>query len=116
MKAAGQPCSLGFGVLQKFSFDARISLAPQDSSKAEPELSVRPTQEWCDWEPLASENGFPSPGWSDPGTLPFLPPELTLALALALALFWSKYLATSVCPARAAMCNGVSTFCKVTRL
>lgn len=55
-----------------------------------------------------------SPGWDGLllGTFPVLSAELTLALALALALFWSKYLATSVCPARAAMCNGVSTFCK----
>lgn len=35
----------------------------------------------------------------------------TLALALALALFCSRYFATSVCPALAAMCRGVSTFC-----
>lgn len=40
----------------------------------------------------------------------------TLALALALALFCSRYLATSVCPALAAMCRGVSTFCSKDRL
>lgn len=37
----------------------------------------------------------------------------TLALALTLALFCSRYLATSMCPALAAMCRGVSTFCTV---
>lgn len=52
----------------------------------------------------------PSAGLAHRSSLP------TLALALALALFCSRYLATSVCPALAAMCRGVSTFCTKDRL